>query len=187
MTDTLQQLRCARCGEYYWADQRHRCRSGGHLVLARPRRSQAEFDVGRAGIRLGTPLRLPEPGDDGRSQPAVIEPTALQQLLRALEAEIDELKRASDRLRGNDSQYEAALELLVAEVVQLKDRLSQAGAVEKPASATEGEKGAPPRPRRRLRTPCPPRRRAAALMRWVFALAVVAAGLAGLVLVRMLG
>jgi hypothetical protein len=187
MTETLQRLRCARCGEYYWADQQHRCRSGRHLVLVRPRQEHTECDVGRVGIRHGALPRLPEPGGDGRSQPAVIEPGALQRRLRALEAEIDELKRASDRLRGNDSQYEAALELLVAEVVQLKDRLSQPDTAAESASVAEVDSAVDRRARRRARPPYPPRRRVAALMMWAFAVAVAAAGVAGLVLVRMLG
>lgn len=189
MTEALQRLRCARCGEYYWADQHHRCRSGGGLVLARPGRVRVGFDVAQARRMPGVPPSLPEPGGDGRSQPAVIESPALQRRLRALEAEIEVLKRTSDRLRGNDSQYEAALELLVAEVVELKDRLSQTDTASEPAGAAEGEESmvAEQRHRRRVRRPFPPRRHTAALMMWVFALAVVAAGVAGLVLVRMLG
>jgi len=132
-------------------------------------------------------LGLPEPSDDGRSQPVPIDSAALRKRLDTLELQIEQLKHTSDRLRGNDSQYEMALELLVAEVVQLKNRMSQADAAGSVATS-DRETPATGKPRRRMRRrPSPPRRRTAALMMWVFALLLIAGGLAGLVLARMLG
>lgn len=186
MTEALQRLRCAKCGEYYWANERHRCRTRGHLVLARPRRVRVEFDAGQAGSIPRAPRGLPEPNGDERIQPAPIDSAVLRKRLDTLESQIDELRRTSDRLRGNDSEYEMALELLVTEVVQLKDRMSQAAAGAVARSDTETP--ATVRPRRRMRRrPVPPRRRTATLMMWVFALLLVAGGLAGLVLARMPG
>jgi hypothetical protein len=187
MTEALQRLRCAKCGDYYWADERHRCQRRGDLVLARPARVRVESDAVRAeptggGVRL----RLPEPSSDGPIQPAPIDSAALLRRLDTLESQIDELTRTSDRLCGNDSQYEMALELLVAEMVQLKNRISEAVAMS--AAASDRETVASRGPRRHMRRrPSPSRRRSAALMMWVFALLVVAGGLAGLVLARMPG
>jgi hypothetical protein len=189
MTQTLQRLRCAKCGEYYWADERHRCRSSAHLVLARRRRTRVEPGPWPTEGPRARPLGVLGPGEGGSARPPAVETAALRRRVQALEAQIDELRRASDALRGNDSEYEAALELLVAEVLKLKDSLSQTSTVGQPAdSASMGAPATVERKlRRRMRRPSPPRRHTAMLMMWVAALAVIAAGLAGLVLARMLG
>jgi hypothetical protein len=184
----LQRLRCAKCGEYYWAEERHRCRSRGALVPVRLRRPrvEVEFQSPPPGPVRPTPRPLPEPGADARNQPALLDPAVVERRLRELESEIEVLKQASDRLRGNDSQYEQALELLVAEVVQLKTRRNQADAAERaaaPAPADRPER-AERKLRRRPRPPSPPRRHTAAFMMWWFFVAAVAAAW---VLAKMLG
>jgi len=62
----------------------------------------------------------------GPALPKLVPEGQLRLRIQALEREMEGLKRASDQLRGNDDQYEAALELLVKQVVELRALLGNA-------------------------------------------------------------